>query len=167
MQPDYGLCIEIYERPDLGREGGSSRSTSHLMYKKPSTDEWGSPLWTRRCRSRAGRVKTTEMMQVLDASEWIQQSYQSKVRLGYGPITNGSSQKPGGALEGQAASISLALPGKWLMLTHAMLEDSGNTRTAVSWETHWRPWSRVGSQDGLCQTAHYFLCTLTWRHLEA
>lgn len=35
MQPDYGLYIEIYERPDLGR-GVSSRSTSHLTYKKPS-----------------------------------------------------------------------------------------------------------------------------------
>lgn len=81
----------------------------------------GPPFWTLRRPSRAGRVKTTETMQVRDVGERIQRSYQSKVRLGYGPITNVSLQTPGGALEGQAASISLACPGKWLMLVHAIL----------------------------------------------
>lgn len=60
-------------------------------------------------------------MQVRDVGEHIQRSYQSKVRLGYGPITNVSLQEPGGALEGQTASIPLACPGKWLMLAHAIL----------------------------------------------
>lgn len=83
--------------------------------------EWGSPFWTLRRPSRAGRVKTTETMQVRDVGERIQRSYQSKVRLGYGPITNVSLQTPGGALEGLAASISLACPGKWLLLVHAIL----------------------------------------------